>query len=86
MKEKVRYTNYILIWSVQTGRYIEKDVFRLVTSVGQITKNILSSHEESNLKPTDSAPRCSGILLNGIRRSEVRFLMGTQNFFFAPRS
>ena len=38
MKEKVRYTNYILIWSVQTGRYIEKDVFRLVTSVGQIKK------------------------------------------------
>ena len=86
MKEKVRYTNYILIWSVQTGRYIEKDVFRLVTSVGQITKNILSSHEESNLKPTDSAPRCFGILLNGIRGSEVRFLIGTQNFFFAPRS
>ena len=22
----------------------------------------------------------------GIRRSEVRFLMGTQNFFFVPRS
>ena len=46
MKEKVRYTNYILIWSVQTGRYIEKYVFRLVTSVGQIKKNILSPHEE----------------------------------------
>ena len=56
MKEKVRYTNYILIWSVQTGRYIEKDVFRLVTSVGQITKNILSPHEESNLKPTIPRP------------------------------
>ena len=86
MKEKVRYTNDILIWSVQTGRYIEKDVFRLVTSVGQITKNILSPHEESNLKPTDSAHRCSGILLDGIRRSEVPFLIGIQNFFFAPRS
>ena len=25
-------------------------------------------------------------LERGIRRSEVRFLMGTQNFFFVPRS
>ena len=43
MKEKVRYTNYILIWSVQTGRYIEKYVFRLVTSVGQIKKKYSES-------------------------------------------
>ena len=30
---------------------MEKDVFRLVTSVGQ--RKILSPHEESNLRPSD---------------------------------
>ena len=31
--------------------------FRLVTNVGQ--REILSHHEESNLRPSDSAVRCS---------------------------
>ena len=37
---------------------MEKDVFRLVASVGR-TKNYLSPHEESNLRPLDSTLRCS---------------------------
>ena len=36
---------------------MEKDGFRLVTSVGQ--KRILSPHEESNLRPLDFVLRCS---------------------------
>ena len=39
------------------GKEIEKDVFRLVTSVEQ--RIILSPHEESNLRPSGSALRCS---------------------------
>ena len=39
--------------SFKIGKEIEKDVFHLFTSVGQ--KKILSSHEESNLTPLDSA-------------------------------
>ena len=53
---------------------LEKDVFRLVTSVGQ--RKILSPCEESNLRPLYSA----------LRRSGGRLLTGTQNFFFVPRS
>ena len=34
--------------SFELGGEIERDVFRLVTSVGQ--RKILSSHEESNLR------------------------------------
>ena len=62
MKEKVRYTNYIFIWSVQTGRYIEKDVFRLVTSVGQITKNIKISwsKEKTSESPRGIEPQTYG--------------------------
>ena len=37
--------------SFELGKEIEKDVFRLVTSVGQ--RKILSPHEESNLRPSD---------------------------------
>ena len=36
-------------------------------------EKILSPYEESNLRPVE------------IRRSEVRFFMGTQKFFFVPR-
>ena len=36
---------------------LKKDVFRLVTSVGQ--RKILSPHEEANLRLSDSALRCS---------------------------
>ena len=43
--------------SFELGKEMEKDVFRLVTSVGQ--RKILSPHEESNLRPSDSALRCS---------------------------
>ena len=51
--------------SFELGKEIEKDFFRLVTSVGQ-RKNAQSP--------------C------GIRRSEVLFLMGNQNFFFVSHS
>ena len=44
--------------SIELGKEIEKDVFRLVTSVGE-RKKILSPHEESSLRPSDSALRCS---------------------------
>ena len=72
---------------VRTNRSLHRErCFSSCHERGANKKNILSPHEESNLKPTDSAPRCFGILLNGTRRSEVRFLIGTQNFFFAPRS
>ena len=37
---------------------IKKDILRLVTRVEQRQK-ILSPHEESNLRPSDSALRCS---------------------------
>ena len=37
--------------SFELGKEMEKDVFRLVTSVGQ--RKILSPHEESNLRPSD---------------------------------
>ena len=43
--------------SFDLRKEIEEDVFRLVASVGQ-RKN-LSPHEESNLRPSDSALRCS---------------------------
>ena len=36
---------------------LKKDAFRLVTSVGQ--RKILSPYEESNLRLSDSALRCS---------------------------
>ena len=39
--------------SFKLGKEIEKDVFHLFTSVGQ--KKILSTHEESNLRPLDCA-------------------------------
>ena len=42
--------------SFELGGEMEKDVFRLVTSVGQ--RKILSSHEVSSLRPSDSALRC----------------------------
>ena len=41
----------------ELGKEIEKGVFRLVTSVEQ--RKILSPHEESSLRPSDSALRCS---------------------------
>ena len=43
--------------SSELGKEIEKYVFRLVTSVGQ--REILSPQEELNLRPSDSALRCS---------------------------
>ena len=39
--------------SFELGKEIEEDVFRLVTSVGQIKNS--ESHEERNLRPSDSA-------------------------------
>ena len=43
--------------SFELDKEMEKDVLRLVTSVGQIKKN-LSPHEESNLRPSDSPLLC----------------------------
>ena len=43
--------------SFELGKEIEKDVFCLVTSVGQ--RKRLNTHEESKLRPSDSALRCS---------------------------
>ena len=43
--------------SFELGKETEKDVFRLVTNVGQ--RKFLSPHEESNLISSDSALRCS---------------------------
>ena len=37
---------------LETMWFLEKDIFRLVTSVGQKKKKILSPHEESNLRPS----------------------------------
>ena len=38
------------VLSFELGKEVEKDVFRLVTNM---------EHEESNLRLSDSAPRCS---------------------------
>ena len=43
--------------SYELGKELRKMFFHLVTSVGQ--RKILSPHEESNLRPSDSALRCS---------------------------
>ena len=61
--------------SFELGKGMEKDVFRLATSVG---KKIMISHEKSNFRPSDSALRYF--------TTEVRFLMRTQYVFFVPRS
>ena len=48
---------YFLVFTCsQTIGYLKKDVFHLVTSVGQ-RKNS-ETHEESYLRPSDSALRC----------------------------
>ena len=44
--------------SLKLGKEIEKIVFSSFHERG-IKKKILSPHEESNLRPSDSAPRCS---------------------------
>ena len=36
---------------LETMWFLEKDIFRLITSVGQ-KKKILSPHDESNLRPS----------------------------------
>ena len=43
--------------SYELGKELRKMFFHLVTSVGQ--RKILSPHEESNLRPSDSTLRCS---------------------------
>ena len=47
---------FVSTLTVQTTQNIEKDVFRLVTSVRQRKNSI--HHEESNLRPSDSALLC----------------------------
>ena len=44
--------------SFELSKEIEKDVFHLVTSMGQ-RKKILSPHKELNLRPSDSMLQCS---------------------------
>ena len=44
--------------SIELGKEIKKDVFFVLSRAWDYEK-ILSSHEESNLGPTDSALRCS---------------------------
>ena len=56
----------------------EKDAFSFFHEHGT-KKKILSPHDEWNLRPSDSALRCS-------ESEGLRFLMGTQNFFFFPCS
>ena len=43
--------------SYELGKELRKMFFHLVTSVAQ--RKLLSPHEESNLRPPDSALRCS---------------------------
>ena len=70
---------------------IEKCGFRLVTSVGQ-RNNSESSCIMRNPTSDLRIPRSDALWLRcraserRIRRSEVRFLMGIQTFFFDPRS
>ena len=48
---------FVSTLTVQTARNVEKDVFRLVTSVRQRKNSI--PPEESNLRPSDFALLCS---------------------------
>ena len=61
---------------------MEKDVFRLITSVGQ--RKILSSHEESNFRPSDSALRCSATELQRLHgeRSPLRSSYDTRPAYY----
>ena len=86
--------------SFKLGKDIKKDVFRLVTSVGQ-RKN---SESPQRIEPQTFGFRAlmlyHGATLRSVRSitkfiwhascillgSAVRFLMRTQNFFFVPRS
>ena len=56
--DSVMYENKIREMIIlELGKEIEKDVLRIVTSIGQ--RKTLSSHEESNLRPSYSTLRCS---------------------------
>ena len=67
------------------GKEIEKDVFRLETSVEQ--RIILSPYEESNLRPSGSALRCSTTEperlygKRGLLRSSVLHTAKMSNFY-----
>ena len=75
--------------SFELGEELRKMFFRLVTSVGQRKKFWVPMRNQ-----TSDLWICTLMLYlyqwqsSGaqIQRSEVRFLMGTQNFFFVPRS
>ena len=59
-ESKISFITWKSTWnmaSFERGKEIEKDVFRLVTSVRR--RKMLSPHEERNLRPLDSALRCS---------------------------
>ena len=65
--------------SFELGEELRKMFFRLDTNVGQ--RKILNLHEESNLRPLDL--RSDALPLS--HKDSIRFLMGTQNFFFVPQ-
>ena len=62
--------------SFELGKEKKKDVFHLDTSVGQMKNKkgkILSPHGESNLRPSDSALRCSTLSHRDSTVSEVYY-------------
>ena len=66
----------LLVYYMNDNIKLEKDDFWVPMRKFWVPLwGILSPHEESNLRPLDSALRCSGI-----RRSEVRFLMDSESF------
>ena len=70
---KVTGDKVIFIIKVQVGKEMEKDVFRLVAMVEQAKKNCLSPYEESNLRPLDSALRCSTAELQRLNVGEAHY-------------
>ena len=72
------------IWKTvrfELGKEIEKDVFPLVTSLGQ-----RKFHEESNLRPSDSALRCSSFIFYGKVYSSIVKLseLPLQSYYTIP--
>ena len=66
----------------ELGKEIEKDVFFVLSKqyAGRMSYE-LGSRPRSSVESLWLSGRASE---RGIRRSEVRFLMGTQNFFLCP--
>ena len=81
--------------SFELGKEIKKDVFPVLSRAwDSFDKNYAidiadpSSMQDAchmNFVPVDYLWLSDRASERGIRRSEVRFLMGIQNFFFVPR-